>query len=230
MATYAITGANRGLGLALIQQLLLSPTHEIAQIYSISRSPPSGAYLSLITSHPSRLIPIVAAITSDASIQNAAAEIETRLQGKGLDVLINNAGVGPWHPDGVRSVSADDLARTFDVNVAGPQRCMVAFLPLLEKGGGRKVVNVSTALASISWADRWPNVPTSAYKVSKTALNMLNKHWAMEYADKGFTFLLLSPGHLKTDLGGGDFGELEVEVGAKEVKRIILEADTEMNV
>ena len=37
-------------------------------------------------------------------------------------------------------------------------------------------------------------VPTSAYKISKTALNMLNKHWSMDYADKGFTFLLLSPG------------------------------------
>lgn len=52
----------------------------------------------------------------------------------------------------------------------------------------------TTALGSIALADRWSMVPTSAYKISKTALNMLNKHWSMDYADKGFTFLLVSPG------------------------------------
>lgn len=142
MATYAITGANRGLGLALITQLLQSPPSEISTIYAISRSAPSGAFQSLIEAHPSRLVPIVAAVTDTQAVQRAAQEVETRLDGRGLDVLVNNAGVGPWHPGGVKSVTAEDLAGAFDVNVGGPQRCTVAFLPLLEKGSGKMVVNV----------------------------------------------------------------------------------------
>jgi len=194
MATYVITGANRGLGLALIQQFMKSSTSEVGKIFAISRSAPSGEFKALVDANSDRIIPITAAVNDTEAVQNAAKEVETKLGGQGLDVLVNNAGVGPWHPEGVKSVTAEDLAKVFDVNVAGPQRMTVAFLPLLEKGNLKKVINVSTALASLAWADRWPMVPTSAYKISKTALNMLNKHWAMDFADKGFTFLVLSPG------------------------------------
>ena len=71
-------------------------------------------------------------------------------------------------------------------------------------------------------------IPTHAYKISKAALHMLSKQYAIEYAKEGFTVVCISPGHLKTDLVGGH-GDFEVSVGASEVKRIILEASTKQN-
>jgi hypothetical protein len=58
---------------------------------------------------------------------------------------------------------------------------------------------------------------------------MLNKQYAIQYADAGFTFLAVSPGWLKTDLGGVDYADLEVPVGVAELKRIILEATPSQN-
>jgi len=142
MASYVITGANRGLGLALTQQLLKSPASEVGKIFAVSRSAPSGAFKELIDSNTDRVVPITAAVDNTESVQKAAKEVETKLAGHGLDVLINNAGVGPWHPEGVKSVTPEDLTKVFDVNVGGPQRVTVAFLPLLEKGNLKKVINV----------------------------------------------------------------------------------------
>jgi NAD(P)-dependent dehydrogenase (short-subunit alcohol dehydrogenase family) len=52
----------------------------------------------------------------------------------------------------------------------------------------------SSTLGSIAWAEKFKLGPVPEYKISKTALNMLNKQYAMEFADAGFTFLLISPG------------------------------------
>ena len=51
-----------------------------------------------------------------------------------------------------------------------------------------------STLGSIAWADHFAAVPGQAYKVSKAALNMLNKQYALDYKEEGFTFLCVSPG------------------------------------
>lgn len=71
-------------------------------------------------------------------------------------------------------------------------------------------------------------IPVPAYKISKAALHMLSKQYAVRYAKDRFTFLCISPGHLRTDLVGGH-GDFEVAVGVNEVKRIILETTTKQN-
>jgi NAD(P)-dependent dehydrogenase (short-subunit alcohol dehydrogenase family) len=68
------------------------------------------------------------------------------------------------------------------------------FLPLLQKGNVKKVINISTTLASIGDASYFVTMPCPAYKISKAALNALTVQYALEYAKEGFTFLALSPG------------------------------------
>lgn len=102
-------------------------------------------------------------------------------------------------------------------------------------------------MGSIAWADAMNIAQGSAYKVSKAGLHMLNKQYSLDLADEGFTCLLVSPGvrsnparlnpgilltksfkWLKTDLGT-DYGDFTVDVGAAEIKRIVLESTPAQN-
>lgn len=140
MVSYLITGAGRGLGLELVKQLLPLPHSDVSLILAATRSSPSPALQSLIDSSNGRVAHISVAITDKSSISAAIPEIEKKLNGKGLDVLINNAGVMHFTSDGI--VGMSDLREVFDINVQAVQDVTAAFLPLLKKGGLKKVVNM----------------------------------------------------------------------------------------
>ncbi|GAB7353829.1 hypothetical protein MBLNU459_g4201t1 [Dothideomycetes sp. NU459] len=228
MASYLITGASRGLGFELTKQLLELPTSRVGKIFAVTRSTPPAPLQDLIRNSADRIVHVTASVDDTGSVQNAAEVVKAKLDGQGLDVLINNAGIASYTPGGARSISPEQLAQVFDVNVIGPQRVIASFLPLLEIGKEKKVINITSTLGSISWAEKCKAVPTHAYKISKAALNMLNAQYAADHADAGFIFLCVSPGWLKTDLGG-EHADFDVEVGASELKRIILESSKAQN-
>jgi NADP-dependent 3-hydroxy acid dehydrogenase YdfG len=68
-------------------------------------------------------------------------EVEARLEGRGLDVLINNAGAMHWVPEG-GIAKMDNLREAFEINVQAVQNTTAAFIPLLRKGSLKKVVNM----------------------------------------------------------------------------------------
>lgn len=103
MASYLITGASRGFGLALAQQLASLPASDVAKIFATARGD-APALEELVKKSPGRVIYVQLDVTSEASIKQAAAEVEANLAGKGLDVLINNAGVCQYAADGVQSM------------------------------------------------------------------------------------------------------------------------------
>jgi NAD(P)-dependent dehydrogenase (short-subunit alcohol dehydrogenase family) len=140
MASYLITGAGRGLGFELVKQLLLLPQADASLILAATRSSPSPALQELIDSSNGRVAHISVTITNKSSISAAIPEVEKKLNGKGLDVLINNAGVMPFTSGGIAAMS--DLREVFDINVQAVQDVTTAFLPLLKKGGLKKVVNM----------------------------------------------------------------------------------------
>ncbi|KAK4570134.1 hypothetical protein LTR86_002214 [Recurvomyces mirabilis] len=226
MASYAVTGASRGIGLELVSQLLEDKS--VGKIFALSRGEPPSALQSLISSHSQQLYHVKASVDDTESVQRAAKEVETKLSGQGLDVLVNNAGIQTASPGGTKTVPPEDMLNVLNVNVVGVQRVTAAFLPLLEKGKEKKVINVSSTLGSIAWVDKFAKGPVQAYKISKAALNMLNAQYALDYADTGFTFLAVSPGWLKTDLGG-QYADLDPHIGVAELKRIILEASPAQN-
>jgi NAD(P)-dependent dehydrogenase (short-subunit alcohol dehydrogenase family) len=145
MATYLITGASRGIGLELTKQLLELPASQIDKIFAVTRSNSSSGLQELIGKNPNRLVNIIASVDDTNSVQNAAREVKTKLGSKGLDVLVNNAGMLFSTPGGMRNVPPEQLAQLFDVNVIGIQRVTSAFLPLLEIGKEKKVINLYVA-------------------------------------------------------------------------------------
>ncbi|TVY90989.1 C-factor [Lachnellula willkommii] len=225
MASYLITGSSRGLGFEMTRQLISLPVSQVNKVFATTRADAPGL-TELAQKSSGRLVVVKLDVSKEATIKEAAEEVEANLAGKGLDVLINNAGKMQWTPNGVATM--DDLEDTFITNVLGVHRVTQAFFPLLQKGNLKKVANISTTLGSIALAPQYAAGPAPAYKITKTALNSLTVQYALGYEKEGFTFFAISPGWLKTDLGSQD-ADLDVEVGAKATLDKILGAGKEQN-
>lgn len=90
MTSYLITGSSRGIGLEITRQLVGSDA-EIT-IFAAARSASASGFKKLLERHPTQVIHVPLEVTSEDSIK-AAVSLVTKLNGRGLDVLINNAGV-----------------------------------------------------------------------------------------------------------------------------------------
>lgn len=97
MSSYLITGSSRGIGLELAKQLASSP--EVSTIFAAARKE-SPALKELIQTSHGRVALVQLETTDSASIKQAVLDAEKSLAGKGLDVLINNAGVMDYVPEG----------------------------------------------------------------------------------------------------------------------------------
>lgn len=182
---FFITGAARGLGLAMTRQLL-------ARGYQVSvlvRAENAGLR-SLQSAAGESLSIHLGDVTDEASIQKAFADVAERLGH--LDVIINNAVI---YLDGSRPTIEDaDLsicARTFEVNAVGPLRVAKHGLPLLRKGSRKLLVNVSSEAGSIGDCRRTTEY---AYCMSKSALNMGSKLLQNHLEPEGIKVLALHPG------------------------------------
>ncbi len=94
MASYFITGASRGIGLEMVRQLAAMPATEVSTVFAAVRSTPE-ALSKIVDSSDGRVVPVEVQITDKTSIAAAAKTVERKLNGNGLDVLINNAGIMP---------------------------------------------------------------------------------------------------------------------------------------
>lgn len=103
MASYLITGASRGFGLALACELVSRPATEVGKVIASARGD-SPDFDELAKSSYGRVVVVKLDVTNRESIKQAAAEVEAKLEGKGLDVLITNAGVCQYAADGVKSM------------------------------------------------------------------------------------------------------------------------------
>jgi NAD(P)-dependent dehydrogenase (short-subunit alcohol dehydrogenase family) len=103
MASYLITGCSRGLGLAIASHMLSFPTSQVGTIIATSRSE-SSALKDLVLKSEGRVKHIQLDATNEASIKKAATQAEQALGEKGLDVLINNAGILKFTPEGIASM------------------------------------------------------------------------------------------------------------------------------
>ncbi|KAL0263381.1 hypothetical protein SLS55_002361 [Diplodia seriata] len=223
MASYLITGSSRGLGLAIAGLIASKPSSEVSKVFASARSETDGIK-KLVSESNGRVEFVQLDVTSEESAKKAASTVEQSLGGKGLDVIINNAGVMNYTPNGIETMT--DLDETFKINVTSVHYVTSAFLPLLKKGNLKKVVNISTTLGSIGKAPTYALFPVPAYKVSKAALNMLTVQYSQSFASEGFTFVAVSPGWVQTDLGGST-ADLTIEQGSKAVTDIVFRVGKE---
>lgn len=219
MVSYLITGSSRGLGLELAKLLAKSPG--VGLIFATARS--LSSELQSLISSSSQVHFVALDVTDDASISSAVATVAKLLGGRGLDVLINNAGIQILEKGPTQMHALSD---TLAVNVIAVHKVSAAFLPLLEKGTQKKLLIISSELGSMTSKDYSALAPFPSYKISKAAVNMLMVQYALELKPKGFTVFAVSPGWLKTDLGGPG-ADLEPTVGATQVLEILGKATPE---
>ncbi|MDP3406866.1 SDR family oxidoreductase [Bosea sp. (in: a-proteobacteria)] len=190
--TWMITGANRGIGLALTMELLRRGDHVVAA----ARNPWGGALAELSAAHPAALVPLELDVTSDESV----AAAKTALDGRPIDVLVNNAGIhGPRGGDSALAMDFDVWREVFEVNVYGPLRVAQGLLPNLEAGQGRKIATITSRMGSIG-LNPSGSLP---YRSSKAAVNMTMVVFGNAVRERGIAQLLFHPGWVRTDMGGG---------------------------
>lgn len=221
MASYLITGTSKGLGLELARQLASLPVSEVSKIFAAARSH-SPRLEKLAKNFPNRVVIINLDVTNEGSIKQAVAEVESNLGDMGLDVLINNAGICEYSPSGVHTM--DNLASSFTTNVLGVHWVSKAFIPLLQKGTTKKIINISSTIGSITLSRNVHLFPAPSYKITKAALNSLTVQYALDYEKEGFTIFALAPGWLRTDQGGSG-ADLSVNQGARASLEKILGAN-----
>jgi NAD(P)-dependent dehydrogenase (short-subunit alcohol dehydrogenase family) len=173
--TVLVTGANRGIGQALVEEAL---SRGAKRVYAGTRQP--LAHLDR------RVTPLTLDVTSPAEIQKSVEKVES------LDILINNAGLALYDDLGDRAV----LERHLAVNLFGPYGMTQAFLPLLTRSRG-SIVNVLSVLAFAPF----PFIP--AYSMSKAAAFSLSLSLRALLAGQGVRVHAVLAGPVDTDMSRG---------------------------
>jgi 3-oxoacyl-[acyl-carrier protein] reductase len=137
----------------------------------------------------------VAGIKGDVTdrLSMARAVLEAERQFGGLDVLINNAGIGRYGP--IAEQSPEEWRRVIEVNVLGVFHATRAALPAIRRRGGGQVIAISSGAAR----QGYPNM--SAYCTSKAALEGFMRALAAEVADEPIKVATVIPGSILTDFG-----------------------------
>ncbi len=212
MTTYLITGANRGIGLELTRQVAISGANVIAA----TRDPAKASELNALAAASHGRIEVIAMDVGDqASIAAAQAQVGARP----IDALINNAGV-MGKAQTVLDMEPEDFLATIQVNVLGPVLVSRAFLPNLRAGKNAKIAVISSLMGSFSY----PGSAHIGYSTSKTAVNRLFHALARELAPEHIHVAILSPGWVRTDMGGPN-ATLDVRDSAKGLLRMIMMTD-----
>ena len=188
-----VTGANRGLGLEFVRQLLSRGDHVIAAC----RHPGKATALNLLAGeYPGRLHVLPLDLAEEKSRTAFAHELPLVTGDDKLDLLINNAGV--LH-SGERfgSVSAANLDDSLRTNASGPFLLTQALAPQLADGA--RVANLSSEMGSIATLSEFR---APSYRISKAAQNMATVLLAKALAPRGIPVIALHPGWVQTEMGG----------------------------
>jgi NAD(P)-dependent dehydrogenase (short-subunit alcohol dehydrogenase family) len=183
--TVLVTGANRGLGLEFAKQY----ASDGWRVIGTAREPETASELAALG---------VRVVQLDVTDPDSVAALARELEEQPIDLLINNAGIFPRVNRLVES-DFESVARTFAVNSIGPMRVTRALLPNLRQGALRTVVSITSGLGSIANNNSGRYY---GYRESKAALNMFMRSLSVEFEDEGFTCVALSPGWVRTDMGG----------------------------
>ena len=206
-----ITGCNQGIGLQFVKHFIAANkiSETKMQIFATSREMSSD--LKNLLQFEQNVHHVNLDICKPDQVKEAVLKVSQILGGKGLNLLINNAATMSYNkPAGVEDCSPEELTDVFNVNVSGTHSVTMAFHPLLKLSASQRshlpmccakgaVLNLSSEVASIENTDRAYAV---SYKVSKSALNMLTKIMALEFAKDGIICMAVHPCWMQKDSTG----------------------------
>jgi NAD(P)-dependent dehydrogenase (short-subunit alcohol dehydrogenase family) len=218
-----VTGAGRGIGLALVRRTVTDKS----TVFALYRSWTTDL-ADVVDAAPSRVIPIALDASDDASVDSCAARIcEVSSE---VDLLINNAGVssrtlspspppdaGPMDTEWTSQVSANMLDGYFRVNAVAPLRLTHALIPALRRARSPRVINISSIKGSAALTHGGANY---GYAMSKAALNIGTRMMAANLDSIGITTVALHPGWVRTRIGG-PAAELDPDEAATALLKLI---------
>ncbi|GMT06559.1 hypothetical protein PENTCL1PPCAC_28733, partial [Pristionchus entomophagus] len=228
MVSILVTGANRGIGLGLVRQLVQEPSVSI--VIATARNIDKATDLKAINSPKLHLVELE--VVSEQSIAQAVTKVSAIVGENGLDFLVNNAGIFN------KTLLAGDFSKALvmeqlEVNTVAPLLITNKFHGLLkkaaEKNGKAQVANISSALGSLESAPSMHGpMPTAIYAMSKTALNMLTRKLSLEWKDYKIRATSFCPGWVKTDMGS-QAAMLTLEQSTVPLAKLILSLTEEHN-
>jgi len=189
-----VTGANKGIGQAVADQLArLGMT-----VYLGSRDEARGRAAAEAMRDAGDVRPVTLDVTDEASLHAALHTIEAE-SGR-IDVLVNNAGIAPEPGDAIHATS-ENIALCFETNMHGPARLTQMAVPLLRKSQAGRVVNVASPAGSLTRLSGDFGYPMPyAYCASKAGLNAATLLFALALKNDGIKVNAVSPGLVNTDL------------------------------
>ena len=210
--TVFITGANRGIGLALAQHF----SDAGFKVIGTARKPEQALELKKTGARVEQLD-----VTDQASVDAMAQ----RLAETPIDILINNAGIKGNDTKDMASLDVESIEWVLNVNTLGPVRVMKALFPNVQSSERKVVVNISSTMGSIE-RNTWGCC--AGYRASKTALNSINKTFAVDFGKQGVTFVVMHPGYVQTDMNDGS-GNITPNQSAAGLMSVITGLDTSDN-
>lgn len=201
-----VTGGNRGIGLEICRQLAQKGDVEvILTARDVGRGKEAAEALQAagLDVRFQRL-----EVTDLNSVRRLVKYIADH-RGR-LDILVNNAGIYPDKGLRVTEIDLGLVRQTFETNFFGPLRLCQMFLPLMERNGYGRIVNLSSSMGSLARMGGH----AVAYRASKAALNALTRVLAAETQGHNILVNSLDPGWVRTGMGG-DHASRSVQQGAE---------------
>jgi NAD(P)-dependent dehydrogenase (short-subunit alcohol dehydrogenase family) len=186
-----ITGCSGGIGSALVEEFGRAGW----KVFATARNA-DHPELSVLTRKWDNLSILPLDVGRESTILDAAK----RLADETIDVLINNAAVFPGDgQEPFETIDPEWFSQAFETNVVGVARVTKAFLPHLRRSAHARIANISSGAGSIGEKEDFHYYP---YSVSKAALNMLTRALAAEFRNEKIIVTAISPGWVKTRMGG----------------------------
>lgn len=200
-----VTGGNRGLGLEIARQLMKA---DVFVVVGCRDKPKCDITLETLKREGANVDAYPLDVNDTKMVRRFVEYVEK--QHGSPSILVNNAGVYPEATTSrVEDTPTSMWRETFETNLFGAVRMSREILPLMKKLRYGRIVNISSGLGQLHQMGEG----SPAYRVSKASLNALTRTLAAEVAGSGILVNSMSPGWVKTDMGGED-APRSVEEGA----------------
>jgi NAD(P)-dependent dehydrogenase (short-subunit alcohol dehydrogenase family) len=210
MPTLLITGANRGIGLALSKHYLSRGW----EVHSCCRNPKKASALNDLAQQYKDMLTVHALeVTNEKQID----ALKETLHNKPVDILLNNAGVHALGASQFGKTDKDAWDEAVAVNLVAPMKMMEYFVENVSISDKKIIASMSSKMGSM---DDNGSGGAYAYRATKAALNAVMVSAAHDLRHLGITALILHPGWVRTDMGG-PHGEISVEESALMLSKIL---------
>lgn len=220
MRVSVVTGGTRGIGYAIAAALAQQGQHghqrDAVVITGTSQQSAdrAAAKLEQLAGDASRVMAVACDVRDAAHVEKTFAEVESRFGG--IDVLVNNAGVGVGRP--VAELTYDEWNRIIGINLTGVFHCCKAAIPHLRRRGGGWIISIS------SLASKNPFVGGAAYAASKAALNAFSEALMQEVRHENIRVSYVLPGSVATEFSGRTaYAGAEWRLLPEDIARVVID-------